>query len=199
MDIPGTEDPPIPNPFYYTILAELVRGCEGTEGNVLPSANLVVAKLKSSNHESQAIHDIMTMVNDALTSSAISNQLMTALGEVGYSLSFDGNIVTVDTNNQFFFMFTNSAVVQAGAHAHAFSQQIAAEQRAIASKISNTNTLIQNEALDNAQQGIKAQALVGTSIVFNNRTVSRAQDRNVALIATNQEAILTAARNNIPE
>ena len=182
--IPGTYDPPIDNPFYNTILAQLVRGCETSSGEVAPSENQAVAADKSATQKSMAIQDIEDKVNKALTkaddqsrSDTIQKEMTTSFGDNSFKLSLD--VVAKPTDQVALTVTNGDALTQAAminaVNARKVSASISDQQAKYYSSMTGASNTINDYArLANAQQVTKAQALQAISTVANERNELRA-------------------------
>ena len=209
VTIPGTYDPPIDNPFYETILAQLIRGCETSSGEVMPSANQSIAALKSSTQQSMAIQDIEDKVNKQVTQSdlqqrsdLIQKEMDTSFGNNSYKLSFD---MPVTPTSQVQFSVTasgdalTSATLANAQTARNQSASLAAQQASYYNSMTGgSNTINDYARLNNAQQVTKAQSVQALGTVLNNKSELHAVDRQQKAQAAAQQQLIDNAAVNIP-
>lgn len=209
VTIPGTYDPPIDNPFYETILAQLIRGCETSSGEVMPSANQAIAALKASTQQSMAIQDIEDKVNKQVTESdlqqrsdLIQKEMDTSFGNSSFKLSFD---MPVTPTSQVQFSITASGdSLTASALANAqearnLSAKITAQQAQYYNSMTGgSNTINDYARLNNAQQVTKSQTAQALGTVINNKNELHAIDRQQKAQAAAQQQKVDNAAINIP-
>ena len=191
----------IDNPLYNTITAQLVRGLEGTGGEVFPGSQQAENILKNQEQQEEAItaiQDLETKKADLQTQQAEYEQ---AYGDSSYHVRLDQAVPgpsSLPTLSGRLDPLTQAAMLSA-AQARQNSSDIQLQNQLFYAALTNDGTMLDRASLRNAQEAGKTRALNETREVINNRQTLRAAQRNEAARKQYDQEKIDQARNNIPQ
>ena len=191
----------IDNPLYNTITAQLVRGLEGTGGEVFPGSQQVENILKNQEQQEEAItaiQDLETKKADLQTEQA---EYEKAYGDSSYHVRLDQAVPgasSLPTLSGHLDPLTQAAMLSAE-QARQNSSDIQLQNQLFYAALTNDGTMLDRASLRNAQEAGKTRALNETREVINNRQTLRAAQRNEAARKQYDQEKIDQARNNIPQ
>jgi hypothetical protein len=191
----------IDNPLYNTITAQLVRGLEGSSGEVSPAsqeAENILKNLEQQEEAITAIQDLETKKADLQTQQAEYEQ---AYGDSSYHVRLDQAVPgasSLPTLSGHLDPLTQAAMLSA-AQARQNSSDIQLQNQLFYAALTNDGTMLDRASLRNAQEAGKTRALNETREVINNRQTLRAAQRNEAARKQYDQEKIDQARNNIPQ
>jgi hypothetical protein len=191
----------IDNPLYNTITAQLVRGLEGTSGEVFPGSQQAQNILKNQEQQEEAItaiQDLETKKADLQTQQAEDEQ---AYGDSSYHVRLDQAVPgpsSLPTLSGRLDPLTQAAMLSA-AQARQNSSDIQLQNQLFYAALTNDGTMLDRASLRNAQEAGKTRALNEMREVINNRQTLRAAQRNEAARKQYDQERIDQARNNIPQ
>ena len=191
----------IDNPLYNTITAQLVRGLEGTGGEVFPGSQQAENILKNQEQQEEAItaiQDLETKKADLQTQQAEYEQ---AYGDSSYHVRLDQAVPgasSLPTLSGHLDPLTQAAMLSA-AQVRQNSSDIQLQNQLFYAALTNDGTLLDRASLRNAQEAGKTRALNEMREVINNRQTMRAAQRNEAARKQYDQERIDQARNNIPQ
>ena len=191
----------IDNPLYNTITAQLVRGLEGTGGEVFPGSQQAENILKNQEQQEEAItaiQDLETKKADLQTKQAKYEK---AYGNSSYHVQMDETVPvasSLPTLSGRLDPLTQAAMLSA-AQARQNSSDIQLQNQLFYAALTNDGTMLDRASLRNAQEAGKTRALNETREVINNRQTLRAAQRNEAARKQYDQEKIDQARNNIPQ
>jgi hypothetical protein len=191
----------IDNPLYNTITAQLVRGLEGTGGEVFPGSQQAENILKNQEQQEEAItaiQDLETKKADLQTQQAEYEQ---AYGDSSYHVRLDQAVPgpsSLPTLSGRLDPLTQAAMLSA-AQARQNSSDIQLQNQLFYAALTNDGTMLDRASLRNAQEAGKTRALNEMREVINNRQTLRAAQRNEAARKQYDQERIDQARNNIPQ
>ena len=191
----------IDNPLYNTITAQLVRGLEGTGGEVFPGSQQAQNMLKNQEQQEEAItaiQDLETKKADLQTQQAEYEQ---AYGDSSYHVRLDQAVPgpsSLPTLSGRLDPLTQAAMLSA-AQARQNSSDIQLQNQLFYAALTNDGTMLDRASLRNAQEAGKTRALNEMREVINNRQTLRAAQRNEAARKQYDQEKIDQARNNIPQ
>lgn len=191
----------IDNPLYNTITAQLVRGLEGTGGEVFPGSQQAENILKNQEQQEEAItaiQDLETKKADLQTQQA---EYEKAYGNSSYHVRLDEAVPgasSLPTLNGHLDPLTQAAMLSAE-QARQNSSDIQLQNQLFYAALTNDGTMLDRASLRNAQEAGKTRALNEMREVINNRQTLRAAQRNEAARKQYNHEKIDQARNNIPE
>jgi hypothetical protein len=171
-----------PNPLYYTIIAQLIRGLDKDGGIVLQPQNAAMASLKSAEQEEIAVSDIQDLVTKQAHLALLQAEQTNSYGNASFRInaqrtgSSAGTLPTLTTTNDPLVM----SVMQGVTASRQTSLDLATQQQQYYNKMTGTGTMIERAALRNEQAVTKAQAEEELNRAINNRNAYRAMQRNEA-------------------
>jgi hypothetical protein len=191
----------IDNPLYNTITAQLVRGLEGTGGEVFPGSQQAENTLKNQEQQEEAItaiQDLETKKADLQTQQAEYEQ---AYGDSSYHVRLDQAVPgpsSLPTLSGRLDPLTQAAMLSAE-QARQNSSDIQLQNQLFYAALTNDGTMLDRASLRNAQEAGKTRALNEMREVINNRQTLRAAQRNEAARKQYDQEKIDQARNNIPQ
>ena len=191
----------IDNPLYNTITAQLVRGLEGTGGEVFPGSQQAENILKNQEQQEEAItaiQDLETKKADLQTKQA---EYEKAYGDSSYHVRLDQAVPgasSLPTLSGQLDPLTQAAMLSAD-QARQNSSDIQLQNQLFYAALTNDGTMLDRASLRNAQEAGKTRALNETREVINNRQTLRAAQRNEAAQKEYEQEKIDKARNNIPQ
>jgi len=191
----------IDNPLYNTITAQLVRGLEGTGGEVFPGSQQAENILKNQAQQEEAItaiQDLETKKADLQTQQAEYEQ---AYGDSSYHVRLDQAVPgpsSLPTLSGRLDPLTQAAMLSAE-QSRQNSSDIQLQNQLFYAALTNDGTMLDRASLRNAQEAGKTRALNETREVINNRQTLRAAQRNEAARKQYDQEKIDQARNNIPQ
>ena len=191
----------IDNPLYNTITAQLVRGLEGTGGEVFPGSQQAQNILKNQEQQEEAItaiQDLETKKADLQTQQA---EYEKAYGDSSYHVRLDQAVPgasSLPTLSGRLDPLTQAAMLSA-AQARQNSSDIQLQNQLFYAALTNDGTMLDRASLRNAQEAGKTRALNEMREVINNRQTLRAAQRNEAARKQYDQEKIDQARNNIPQ
>jgi hypothetical protein len=191
----------IDNPLYNTITAQLVRGLEGSSGEVSPAsqeAENILKNLEQQEEAITAIQDLETKKADLQTQQAEYEQ---AYGDSSYHVRLDQAVPgasSLPTLSGHLDPLTQAAMLSA-AQARQNSSDIQLQNQLFYAALTNDGTMLDRASLRNAQEAGKTRALNETREVINNRQTLRAAQRNEAARKEYNREKIDQARDNIPQ
>lgn len=191
----------IDNPLYNTITAQLVRGLEGTGGEVFPGSQQAENILKNQEQQEEAItaiQDLETKKADLQTEQAEYEE---AYGDSSYHVRLDQSVPgtsSLPTLSGRLDPLTQAAMLSA-AQARQNSSDIQLQNQLFYAALTNDGTMLDRASLRNAQEAGKTRALNEMREVINNRQTLRAAQRNEAARKQYDQEKIDQARNNIPQ
>ena len=191
----------IDNPLYNTITAQLVRGLEGSSGEVSPAsqeAENILKNLEQQEEAITAIQDLETKKADLQTQQAKYEQ---AYGDRSYHVRLDQAVPgasSLPTLSGHLDPLTQAAMLSAE-QARQNSSDIQLQNQLFYAALTNDGTMLDRASLRNAQEAGKTRALNETREVINNRQTLRAAQRNEAARKQYDQEKIDQARNNIPQ
>jgi hypothetical protein len=191
----------IDNPLYNTITAQLVRGLEGTGGEVFPGSQQAENILKNQEQQEEAItaiQDLETKKADLQTEQAEYEQ---AYGDSSYHVRLDEAVPgdsSLPTLSGHLDPLTQAAMLSAE-QARQNSSDIQRQNQLFHAALTNDGTMLDRASLRNAQEAGKTRALNEMREVINNRQTLRAAQRNEAARKQYDQEKIDQARNNIPQ
>jgi len=191
----------IDNPLYNTITAQLVRGLEGTGGEVFPGSQQAENILKNQEQQEEAItaiQDLETKKADLQTEQA---EYEKAYGDSSYHVRLDQAVPgasALPTLSGHLDPLTQAAMLSA-AQARQNSSDIQLQNQLFYAALTNDGTMLDRASLRNAQEAGKTRALNEMREVINNRQTLRAAQRNEAARKQYDQEKIDQARNNIPQ
>jgi hypothetical protein len=191
----------IDNPLYNTITAQLVRGLEGTGGEVFPGSQQAENILKNQEQQEEAItaiQDLETKKADLQTEQA---EYEKAYGDSSYHVRLDQAVPgasSLPTLSGHLDPLTQAAMLSA-AQVRQNSSDIQLQNQLFYAALTNDGTLLDRASLRNAQEAGKTRALNEMREVINNRQTMRAAQRNEAARKQYDQERIDQARNNIPQ
>jgi len=179
----------VPNPLYYTIVAQLIRGLDRDGGEVTMPQNLVQNTLKNVMQQEIAVQDIIDLSNkkqDLSTKTAnlalLQEEKLKSYGDASMRIATQPLQTTISSLPVYNSVDTLAQSVMSGINtARQNSEQLAQQQQDIYNRLTGTGTLIERAALQNEQQALKAAALEEVNRANNARTSFKAMIRNEAL------------------
>lgn len=190
--------PYIPNPLYYTIWAQLVRGLERTQGQVYTGTQQAQNMLK--NQMQELIGTVY--VQDLYTKDAELQQR-----QEEYEKSYGNESIKVKTAKATYqstipTMSQGDAVTQVtmqnAQNLRSNSVLIVNQNDAYYNDLTGSGTLIEREGLRNVQQAHRTQAIQDLNNAVNNRAAFRAAARNVEAQKRLEQQHIDNATRNIP-
>jgi len=191
----------IDNPLYNTITAQLVRGLEGTGGEVFPGSQQAENILKNQAQQEEAItaiQDLETKKADLQTQQAEYEQ---AYGDSSYHVRLDQAVPgpsSLPTLSGRLDPLTQAAMLSAE-QSRQNSSDIQLQNQLFYAALTNDGTMLDRASLRNAQEAGKTRALNEMREVINNRQTLRAAQRNEAARKQYDQEKIDQARNNIPQ
>lgn len=191
----------IDNPLYNTITAQLVRGLEGSSGEVSPAsqeAENILKNLEQQEEAITAIQDLETKKADLQTQQAEYEQ---AYGDSSYHVRLDQAVPgasSLPTLSGHLDPLTQAAMLSAE-QARQNSSDIQLQNQLFYAALTNDGTMLDRASLRNAQEAGKTRALNETREVINNRQTLRAAQRNEAARKEYNREKIDQARDNIPQ
>ena len=191
----------IDNPLYNTITAQLVRGLEGTGGEVFPGSQQAENILKNQEQQEEAItaiQDLETKKADLQTQQA---EYEKAYGDSSYHVRLDEAVPgasSLPTLSGHLDPLTQAAMLSAE-QARQNSSDIQLQNQLFYAALTNDGTMLDRASLRNAQEAGKSRALNEMREVINNRQTLRAAQRNEAARRQYNQEKIDQARNNIPQ
>jgi hypothetical protein len=191
----------IDNPLYNTITAQLVRGLEGTGGEVFPGSQQAQNMLKNQEQQEEAItaiQDLETKKADLQTQQA---EYEKAYGDSSYHVRLDQAVPgasSLPTLSGHLDPLTQAAMLSAE-QARQNSSDIQLQNQLFYAALTNDGTMLDRASLRNAQEAGKTRALNEMREVINNRQTLRAAQRNEAARKQYDQEKIDQARNNIPQ
>lgn len=191
----------IDNPLYNTITAQLVRGLEGTGGEVFPGSQQAENILKNQEQQEEAItaiQDLETKKADLQTEQA---EYEKAYGDSSYHVRLDQAVPgasSLPTLSGHLDPLTQAAMLSAE-QARQNSIDIQLQNQLFYAALTNDGTMLDRASLRNAQEAGKTRALNEMREVINNRQTLRAAQRNEAARKQYDQGKIDKARNNIPQ
>jgi hypothetical protein len=191
----------IPNPLYYSITAQLVRGLEGTGGEVLPASQQAENILKNQEQQEEAITDIQDLETKQADLQTQQAEYEKAYGDSSYHVRLDETdpgAPRLPTLSGHLDPLTRAAMSSAD-QARQNSSDIQLQNQLFYAALTNDGTMLDRASLRTAQEAGKTRALNEMREVINNRQTLRAAQRNQAARKEYDQEKIDQARNNIPQ
>lgn len=184
----------IPNPLYYTIIAQYVRGLEDDAGISIQPQNVAENAMKAATQQLMAIADVGDR-EDKKSDLQNKNDQYANYGNKSQTVASQAMASSISTTPT--YTNTDNAIVQSAMmgvnSSRANSTALAQQQQDFYNKMTGSGTLIERAALRNEQEVAKTAVLQDLSASQNNRRVMRALIRNEDMQATNDLKKLDSA------
>lgn len=191
----------VPNPLYYTITAQLIRGLESTQGQTYTGTQQAMNQLKNLSQEQEAIsaiQDLDTKRADLATKQAEKDL---SYGDQSYRLNLPdlpeapNNLPVLQGKLD---PLTEAAMLSAEEGARN-SQALAEQDKVFFDAATGEGTLIERQGLLTAQELHKTQVLSDLNNTINNRVKFRALDRNLKAEQQQHEEQIKRALRHVGE
>lgn len=190
----------IPNPLYYTITAQLIRGLEGSAGQVYTGTQTAMNAFKNQSQQEEAVNNIQDLETKKADLAVKQEEKEESYGDKSYRINIQELPVTdprMPLLNHRIDPLTEATMFSAD-QARQNSQRIADQNKIHFQATTGEGTLIERSGLRTVQEAGKAQALDDLGRVVNNRTVFRASDRNLQMQQQLEQEQINRTLRRIP-
>jgi hypothetical protein len=191
----------IPNPLYYTITAQLVRGLETTSGMVYTGTQQAMNALKNEAQEAEAISFIQDLETKKADLQTKEDEYEKAYGSGSYRVRLNQTSSSASSLPVLAGKLSpiTEAAMLAAQQARRNSTNLVNQNQVFYDALTGEQTLLERSGLRNTQEANKTRALNEFRETLNARQSLRAAQRNEEAQRQQMQEQLNRAHNQVPD